>query len=286
MATLLVHISLLAYAAGAAAFLTWLVRPGARWVRAGRILLLAGVLLHLAAFVVMLGTADANVTAVGLGAGEWKGGQLFSLLAAITVAGYLLLDLRYDLPVAGAFIAPFTVAVMVPAHLVTSSARAVAPQVVHSAALFIHVGTSVMGTAALGLAFGLSLLYLASEKQVKNKRPGRLLARLPSLDLLDKAGYRLAVWGFVFLSLAIATGSLVSRESTGATFPIAPKEGFAVLAWALFAGMIQARLVAGWRGRRVAMLVVAGFVLLIGTYVGLLSAAPALHGSVAAAVLP
>jgi len=199
----------------------------------------------------------------------------------VTVAGYLLLDVRYDLPVAGCFVAPFTVAVMVPAHLVKSDARAIAPQLSHSVALFVHVGAAALGTAALALSFALSLLYLASERQVKNKKPGRLFARLPSLDLLDRAGYRLVVWGFVFLSLAIATGSLVSRESTGTTLPLAPKQGFAILAWALFAALIQARLVAGWRGRRVAMLVVAGFVLLMGTYVGLLSAAPALHGAVA-----
>ncbi len=194
------------------------------------------------------------------------------------MAGYLLLDWRYDLPVAGAFVAPFTVAVMVPAHLVHSSARAVAPQITHSVALFVHVGAAALGTATLALAFGLALLYLASERQMKSKRPGRLFERLPSLDLIDKAGYQLAVWGFVFLSLAIATGSLVSREATGTTLPFAPKQGFAILAWALFATMIQARLVAGWRGRRVAMLVITGFVLLVGTYVGLLTA-PALHAS-------
>ena len=278
MATILVHISLLAYAAGAASFLTWLVRASERWVRAGRILLFAGFLLHVAAFVV---PADANLATIGLGAEGWKGGQLFSLLAAATVAGYLLLDWKYDLPVAGAFVAPFTVAVMVPAHLVKSTARAVAPQLYHSVALFIHVGAAALGTAALALAFGLSLLYLVSEKQVKSKRPGRLFARLPSLDLIDKAGYRLSVWGFVFLSMAIATGSLVSRESTGTTLPFAPKQGFAILAWALFASLIQARLVAGWRGRRVAILVITGFVLLAGAYVGLLTA-PALHGTVAA----
>lgn len=277
MATVLVHISLLAYAAGAAAFLTWLVRPSQRWVRAGRILLLAGLLLHAAAFVA---PADANLAAIGLGAEGWKGGQLFSLLAAATVAGYLLLDWKYNLPVAGAFVAPFTVAVMVPAHLVKSTARAVAPQLYHSVALFLHVGAAALGTAALALAFGLSLLYLVSERQVKSKRPGRLFARLPSLELIDRAGYQLSVWGFVFLSVAIATGSLVSRESTGTTLPFAPKQGFAILAWALFASLIQARLVAGWRGRRVALLVITGFVLLAGTYVGLLTA-PALQGTVA-----
>ena len=77
-----------------------------------------------------------------------------------------------------------------------------------------------------------------------------------------------------FLSIAIATGSLVSKESTGASFPLQPKEGFAVLAWALLAALIQARLVAGWRGRRVALLVVAGFLLLVGTYAGLFAAPP------------
>ena len=276
MATILVHIALLAYTAGAAVFLTWLVRPSPGLVRAGRMLLLVGVVVHFAAFGVSLGVAGA-----GLGVKAWKGGELFSLLAAVTVMGYLLLDFRYELPVAGAFVGPFTVAVMVPAHLVHSNARAIAPEVSHSIALFVHVGAAAIGTAVLALAFGLSVLYLASERQMKEKRPGRLFARLPSLDLLDRAGYRLAVWGFVFLSLAIATGSLVSREVTGSPFPLAPKEGFAVLAWALFASLIQARLVAGWRGRRVAMLVVAGFLLLVGTYAGLLSAAPALQGTAA-----
>src|SRR5213075_2158676 len=150
-----------------------------------------------------------------------------------------------------------------------SEPRAISPQLYHSLALSIHVGAAAVGTGILALAFGLALLYLASEKQVKSKRPGRLFARLPSLDLLDKAGYRLAVWGFVFLSLTIATGSLVSHESTGKALPFEPKQGFAVLAWALFASLIQARLVAGWRGRRVALLVITGFVLIIGTYVGI-----------------
>lgn len=270
MPVALVHIALLAYAGAAAGYLGWLVRSGPRWVRAGRVLLLAGLVAHLASFA----AAHAGLAIAGMGALEWHGGQLFSLLSAAMVAGYLALDLFYALPVAGAFIAPMTVAVMVPAHLVHSQARAIAPELVHSAALAVHVGAAALGTAALALAFGLSLLYLASERQLKEKQPGRLLSHLPSLELIDRVGYRLVVWGFIFLSLAIATGSLVSREASGAAFPLQPKEGFAVLAWALLATLIQARLVAGWRGRRVALLVVAGFVLLVGSYAGLLSAAP------------
>jgi len=281
METVLVHIALIAYAAGTGAFLTWLVRPGPRWAKAGRWLLLAGVVVHFASF-----AAGAGVAGLGLGAGSWKGGQLFSLLAALTVAGYLLLDWRGGVPIAGVFVAPLTVAVMVPAHLVGSSEHEVAPQLWNSGTLFFHVATSALGTSALALAFGLSALYLASERQAKSRRPGRIFARLTSLESIDRTGYRLAVWGFVFLSIAIGTGSLVSNASTGSPLPVAPKQAFAVLAWALLASMIEARLVAGWRGRRIALLVVVGFVLLAGAYAGLLSASPAMRGALALGVWP
>src|SRR5256886_9402557 len=207
MATILVHIALVAYTAGAAAFLTWLVGPWPGRVRAGRVLLLVGVVVRCAALGVSVGGAGA-----GLGVKGGKGGEFFCLLAAVTVTGYLLLDFRYELPVAGAFVGPFTVAVMVPAHLVHSNARAIAPEVSHSIALFVHVGAAAIGTAVLALAFGLSVLYLARERAVEEKPRGRLFARLPSLDLLDRAGYRLAVWGFVFLSLAIPTRPPVSWQ--------------------------------------------------------------------------
>jgi ABC-type uncharacterized transport system permease subunit len=279
LTTAFVHIALLAYAGAAGLFLAWLVRPGPRVLTAGRALLWAGLFAH----AVSLIAAGAGLTSAGLGAATWTGGQLFSLLAAVTVTGYLLLDLRYRLPVAGAFVAPITVAVMVPAHLVAGGARPFNPELTHSVALAVHVGCSTLGTAALALAFGLSLVYLASEKQLKRKQPGRLFARLPSLELIDRVGWKLVVWGFVFLSAAIATGSLVSRESTGAIFQLVPKQGFALLAWGLLATLVQARLVAGWRGRRVALLVVAGFILLAGSYAALLLAPSARPNSPARA---
>jgi ABC-type uncharacterized transport system permease subunit len=262
METLLVHLALIAYAAGTAAFLAWLVQPDERRARLGRWLLFAGVLVHLVSL-----AAEARTQ-------SWKAGQLFSLLAAFTVAGYLWLDRRGAMPLAGVFVSPLTLAVMAPAHLISTAQHAVAPQLWRSGALLFHVAAAALGTAALALAFGLSALYLASERQAKSRRPGRIFARLSSLESIDRAGWRLAVWGFVFLSAAIATGSLASSAATGSPFPAAPKQAFAVMAWALLAAMIQARLMAGWRGRRIAMLVVIGFLLLAGVYAGLLTAAP------------
>ena len=99
MATLLVHIALLAYAAAAAAYLTWLVRPREWLVSAGRALLFAGLLLHLGSFAAAVSLSQGEGLArAGFGSDAWRGGQLFSLLAAATVAGYLALDVRYRLP--------------------------------------------------------------------------------------------------------------------------------------------------------------------------------------------
>jgi ABC-type uncharacterized transport system permease subunit len=279
MATVLVHIALIAYTGGAAVYLVWLLRPRDRFVAAGRILLLGGLLLHLSSFAAAHGGGSEGFF-------EWRGGQLFSLLSAAIVLVYLALDLRYRLPVAGSVVAPLVVAAMIPAHLVPSRARAVAPALTHSLLLPLHIGAATLGTAALGLAFALALLYLAGERQLKTKSTGRLFARLPSLELVDRLGYQLSVWGFIFLSAAIATGSFAAKESTGFALPIAAKELFAMLAWVLLAALIQARLVAGWRGRRVALIVVAGFLLIIGTYAGLLAGAPVHSGPPSSILLP
>lgn len=258
MAVALVHLALLAYTLAAAAYLAWLVKPRERLVPAGRWLLGGGLVFHLAAFPAILGTPGA----------AWTAGHLFSLVAAATVAAYLLLDWRFRVPVAGAFAAPLTVAAMVPAHLVASRARDFTGNAI---ALPIHVAAAVGGTVAISLAFVLALLWLSAEKRLKRKQAGWLLARLPSLELIERLGWQLSVWGFIFLSAVIATGALVTADAPADAFPFAVKQAFALLAWALLAVLIQARLVAGWRGRRLAVLVVVGFLLLVGSYVGLLT---------------
>jgi len=61
MATVLVHIALLAYAAAAATYLGWLVKPRDRLVSLGRGLLLIGLVLHVASFVLATAVFAATV---------------------------------------------------------------------------------------------------------------------------------------------------------------------------------------------------------------------------------
>jgi ABC-type uncharacterized transport system permease subunit len=263
VAATLVHIALLAYLVAAACYLSWLLWLSPKLVAAGRSLLFIGLVAHVGAF------ASARELEAA-----WRGGQLFSLLAAATVALYLIVDFRSRIPVAGAFVAPLTIAAMVPAHLVHAEAQHAAPVLTHSVVLPLHVGAATLGTGALLVAFALALLYLAGEKQLKSHSGGRLLARLPSLALIDKLGWQLTLAAFVLLSIAIVTGSFVMRTETGGLLRADAKESFALLAWAFLAALVQARLVAGWRGRRAALLVVIGFLLLVCSYAGLLARTP------------
>ena len=250
--TALAHLAPIAYAAAAAVYLAWLVRPRAGLPAIGRAFLCAGLGLH--------------VVSLAL---EPQGGQLFSMISAALVAGFVALDLRYRLPVAGAFVAPLTLAIMLPAHLSGAAGYRLGHELTQSAVLALHVGASALGTCALALAFTLALVYLAGEAQLKRKQPARLFARLPSLQLIDRVCWLLVAWGFAFLSVSLATGPFAS-EAKGAFFAFAPKQAFALGAWTLLAVLVQARLVAGWRGRRVAVLVLAGCVLLAGAYGGML----------------
>jgi ABC-type uncharacterized transport system permease subunit len=261
----LVHFGLGTYTVATVLYLSWLVRPSERMALLGRAALGVGLLCHLGA----LGLAIA----ANPDQPPWRDGHLFSMLAAATVLTYLALDWRYGLPVAGSFVAPLTIAATVPAHL-SGGPGSPGPLPLPGTLLPLHVAFATLGSVALLLAFVLAVLYLVSERQLKRKHPGRLFARLPSLDLVDRLGWQLTIWGFVLLSVVIVTGAFVTRAERGGMLRLDAKSAFALLAWALLASSIQARLVAGWRGRRIAILVVVGFVLLLFSFVGLLVRSP------------
>ncbi len=133
--------------------------------------------------------------------------------------------------------------------------------------LVAHIGVALTGLAVFAVATGVAVAFLLLERQVKGKRFGVLFDRLPSLELLDGLNRRLVMWGFVALSLTLVTGLYVAYRSSGAQTSQGVELTTAV-AWLVFAGLLQARVLAGWRGRRVAWLTMAGFGLLVLSFVG------------------
>lgn len=244
------------YGLAALVYLALLVRPAAALARAGRLLVGSGLLLHGVALAVLW--TDQGGLPVGLAQG-------FSTVAFLSLAIFFVLELLYRRSVLGAFVTPLAVAVLVPGVLLRGGVAPLAPPG-REPLLPVHVSAALLGLAAFAVAAMVAAMYLLMERQVKAKRFGLLFARLPSLTFLDDLHRKLVLWGFVALSLTLVSGAFFASRSPGGFWQWEWKTVATVLAWGVFGAALQARLFGGWQGRRVALLTMAGFGILLVSF--------------------
>lgn len=253
----LVSLACHAYGFAALVYLTYLARQWATLALVGRVLVGAGLVLHGVALFSLLGAQRGMPVGVAQG---------FSALAFLLLALGLILDLRYRKPVIGAFITPLAVAVLLPGLLLQRGQEPLT-QGLRQPLLPLHIAIALVGMAAFAVAAGVGVMYLLMERQVKGKRFGLLFSRLPSLEFLDTLNRRLVVAGFIALSITLATGAFFAVGSShGFTWMMDAKVIATFVAWGLFAGVAAARVLVGWRGRRVALLTMAGFGLVLVSF--------------------
>lgn len=132
----------------------------------------------------------------------------------------------------------------------------------------IHVSLVIFSYAAFAVTFVCGLMYLIQERELKTKRFGAAFDRLPALNTCDEIGNRSATVGFVLLTLGIVTGIFWNNQRDGRFWHNDPKEVMALVTWIVYLFLIHYRLTAGWRGRRVAWMSVAGFAIVMLTWLG------------------
>jgi len=206
-------------------------------------------------------------------------GQSLSFLAWLTAIVSFVLISRMRMQVLGAFVAPGVLAAVAAAMLLERRSRLVIPDSLRSAWLPVHVTLAFLGDALFMVAAGVSLAYLVYESRLKAKRPMAPTGQTtPSLEKLDRINYRLLGWGFVLLSLAMVTGAIWAANAWGRFWSWEPIECWTLVTWLLYAGLLESRLAAGWRGRRAATLTIAVFTVLVGSYLGVNLVYPGKHG--------
>jgi len=124
--------------------------------------------------------------------------------------------------------------------------------------LVLHVGLVLAAFAGFTLAAGLSALYLWQERRLKRRERSILRLRAPALAKLDEVTARTIAIALPALTLGIVVG-IVRLQNHGGGFDALM--AVTVLTWGVYGGYLVLRHVAGWRGRRAAYLVLAGFVL-------------------------
>ena len=183
---------------------------------------------------------------------------------------HLALWFRQRVEVAGLILPPLAALMSLSALLL--QARSIPPvPAAHQRGWFLfHTSLATLGTAALCVAFAMSLIYLFQDRALKNKRTLKVLERLPTLEACDRIGFHALLWGFPLLTLGIVTGLVWNWHLHGVLLGNnGPKELFGLLAWAVFALLLYARLARGFRGRRSAYMTIAGFALALLVVLGM-----------------
>jgi len=188
-----------------------------------------------------------------------------SLLAWMIVLTFLVTYPRIRVEALGLAVYPVAFGLVLVANL-TPAPETVDP-ILKSLFLPIHTTLAFCGYAALFVAFAMGLAYLVQERELKSRSPRAFYYLIPSLERCDTISGRSVIVGFGFLTLAIVTGLLWSHAARGRYWTGDAKEWSAVAAWIIYVVLILARKRTGWGGRRAALLGIAGFAVVIFTFV-------------------
>ena len=202
-----------------------------------------------------------------------------SFFAWCIVLIFFFLEYRYRVDLLGPFTMPVVFVLMLSSSILPREIKPLSP-VLQSYWLGIHTFLAFLGDAAFATAFGVGIMYLIQEHHLKTKRLGGLFQRLPNLQILDEINYKLITLGFPLLTLAIITGALWAESAWGSYWRWDPKEVWSLITWFIYALVLHARLTAGWRGRKAAMLSIAGFISVIFTFFGVNLLLKGLHAFV------
>jgi cytochrome c-type biogenesis protein CcsB len=181
---------------------------------------------------------------------------------------FFILEFRYKILLLSSFIMPVVFVLMLSSSMLPREIKPLSPML-QSYWLGIHTVLAFLGNAAFALAFGIGFMYLVQEHYVKSKRLGNLFDRLPSLQILDEINYRLITLGFPLLTLAIITGALWAENAVGHYWSWDPREVLALITWFIYAIILHARLIAGWRGKKAALLSIFGFLTILIAFFGI-----------------
>ena len=189
---------------------------------------------------------------------------------------YLFIERKYQNQVIGAFITPIAFLALAYASMSPNISDRIQPLIpaLKSNWLIAHVIACFIGYGAFAVACGVSFMYLVKHRSSDNK--SSMLNLLPDVDLLDDLNHRLVMFGFLFLSAGIITGAVWAYSAWGRYWGWDPKETWSLITWFVYATLLHARMMRGWRGKRTAFLSIGGFAAVLFTYFGV-NLLPGLH---------
>lgn len=180
---------------------------------------------------------------------------------------YFVLEAIYRISVLGLLVTLIATVTMLFASRYAGHAEPLVPAL-QSNWLTAHVITSFLAYAAFAVAFGGGVLYLLKDRFKGNENWKGFLDFLPELPVLDNLTYRTVLFGVIFLTLGIVLGAAWANYAWGSYWSWDPKETWSLITWLFYVGFLHARYTLEWKGKRIAVLAVIGFLVTIFCYLG------------------
>jgi cytochrome c-type biogenesis protein CcsB len=187
-----------------------------------------------------------------------------------TIAGYLLLELKYKIKAIGAFVVSIGFIAMGAASLLPYRYQTAEPLVpaLNSYWIYIHVSVTLTSYACFAIAAGLGVMYLLKERAERRGGHSPLFAAFPSLEKIDELGYKAIMLGFPLLAFGVILGAMWANYAWGGYWSWDPKETWSLIVWLIYGAYIHARMNRGWEGHRAALYSIFGFLMVIFCFWG------------------
>jgi cytochrome c-type biogenesis protein CcsB len=193
-----------------------------------------------------------------------------------TVLYYLYLEYRCRRQTLGLFLLPLAFLLTALFASFFHEARPLAPAL-KSNWLIAHVAAAVVAYGALAVSFALAVTYLWRHALEEKGDDGPITVALPSLATLDDLANKSILLALPFLTLLILTGAVWAEYAWGSYWRWDPKETWSLITWLVYAVYLHGRAVLGWQGRKSMRWAVAGFAVVLFTFIGVNLLLPGLH---------
>jgi ABC-type uncharacterized transport system permease subunit len=188
--------------------------------------------------------------------------EIFTVLAFSITFSYFVLELVTDIRGTG----PFIIIISFVFQLISSlfiADQVDVREVLKNNLLGIHVINALLGYSGFTISAVYGFLYLILYKDLKHNRFGLIFNRLPNLEVLERLSFYSAVIGFILLTVSMIIGIIWLPKAFPGFSYLDPKLIGSGLVWILYFGGIVSKTIIKWRGKKLILLSITGFLIAI-----------------------
>jgi ABC-type uncharacterized transport system permease subunit len=180
----------------------------------------------------------------------------------------LILFIRYRVHAAAFFVYPL-VLLLLTVSAVVSEPFASGDPALRSRVFTAHILLTTIGVAALFISLAFSMMAFLQERALRAKTRGRLWEWIPNLNVCKLVSYRALAIGFSIYTAGLLAGVLWSYRVNAGPLDFRIKQIGAVVAWVLFATLLQSYISGVYRARRTILISAGAFIAIVVAMLGI-----------------